>query len=94
MSLRTVGRLCDKLALAVNTAKPTGSLLRLVKAQIRKYGVQHTILTLLVRHFRKQSNGLSYRLLVFYVHWHQIQLNEHEHGAEYTLWLVQPAKAG
>ena len=32
LSLRTVGRLCDKLALDAKTAKPTGSTLRLVKA--------------------------------------------------------------
>ena len=32
LSLRTVGRLCDKLALDAQTAKPTGSPLRLVKA--------------------------------------------------------------
>ena len=32
LSLRTVGRLCDKLALDAQTATPTGSLLRLVKA--------------------------------------------------------------
>ena len=32
LSLRTVGKLCDKLALDAKTAKPTGSPLRLVKA--------------------------------------------------------------